>query len=103
MNIKPKVEEARSFWSKVAKDNGWYVEPFYVQVWIDKDGKVLDSVSHRDMTRDYIISIIDFNKMSYQEKLDFISERNGYVEDNVGLDESGNEFRDDNGQALFLT
>lgn len=55
MNIKPKVEEARSFWSKVAKDNGWYVEPFYVQVWIDKDGKVLDSVSHRDMTRDYII------------------------------------------------
>ena len=55
MNIKPKVEKARSFWSKVAKDNDWYVEPFYVQVWIDKDGKVLDSVSHRDMTRDYII------------------------------------------------
>ena len=55
MNIKSKVEEARSFWSKVAKDNDWYVEPFYVQVWIDKDGKVLDSVSHRDMTRDYII------------------------------------------------
>ena len=55
INIKPKVEKARSFWSKVAKDNNWYVEPFYVQVWIDKDGKVLDSVSHRDMTRDYII------------------------------------------------
>ena len=55
MNIKPKVEEARNFWSKVAKDNDWYVEPFYVQVWIDKDGNVSDSVSYRDMTRDYII------------------------------------------------
>ena len=55
MNIKSKVEEARNFWSKVAKDNDWYVEPFYVQVWIDKDGNVSDSVSYRDMTRDYII------------------------------------------------
>ena len=55
MSIKPKVEEARGFWSKVAKDYGWYVEPFYVQVWIDKDGKVSDSVSYKGMTRDYII------------------------------------------------
>lgn len=55
MSIKSKVEEARDFWSKVAKDNDWYVEPFHVQMWIDKDGKVLDSVSYRDMTRDYII------------------------------------------------
>jgi hypothetical protein len=46
---------------------------------------------------------IDFNKMSYQEKLDFISERNGYIEDNIGFDESGNEFRDDNGQSLFFS
>ena len=55
MSIKPKVEEARGFWSKVAKDYGWYVEPFYVQVWIDKVGKVSDSVSYKGMTRDYII------------------------------------------------
>lgn len=55
MSLKSKVEKARDFWSKVAKDNGWYEEPFYVQVWIDKGGEVLDSVSHRDMSRDFII------------------------------------------------
>ena len=55
MVLSTKVEKARDFWSKVAKDNGWYVEPFYVQVWIDKDEEVLDSVSHRDMPRDLII------------------------------------------------
>jgi hypothetical protein len=55
MSIKSKVEEARNIWSIVAKNNDWYVEPFHVQVWIDKNGEVLDSVSHRDMLRDYII------------------------------------------------
>jgi len=55
MSLKSKVEKARDFWSKVAKDNDWYVEPFYVQVWMDKDEEVLDSVSHRDMPRDLII------------------------------------------------
>ena len=55
MSIKSKVEKARDFWSKVAKDNGWDVDPFYVQVWMDKDEEVLDSVSHRDMPRDLII------------------------------------------------
>ena len=55
MSIKSKVEEARIFWSKVAKDNGWYVEPFFVQVWMDKDEEIIDSVSHRDMPRDLII------------------------------------------------
>jgi hypothetical protein len=55
MSLKSKVEKARDFWSKVAKDNGWYVEPFYVLVWMDKDEEVLDSVSHTGMLRDYII------------------------------------------------
>ena len=48
MSIKSKVEEARDFWSKVAKDYDWYVEPFYVQVWIDKDGKVLPAHIQRN-------------------------------------------------------
>ena len=43
--IKSKVEEARNIWSIVAKNNDWYVEPFHVQVWIDKNGEILDSVS----------------------------------------------------------
>ena len=55
MSLKSKVEKARDFWSAVAKENGWYVEPFYVQVWIDKDGEVIDSLSHKDLPRDLII------------------------------------------------
>ena len=54
-NDKLEVEKARVFWSEVAKENGWYVEPFYVQVWIDKDGEVIDSLSHKDLPRDLII------------------------------------------------
>ena len=45
---------------------------------------------------------VDFNKMSNTEKKAFIIERNGYIEDGIGLDDTGNEFRDDNGQALFI-
>ena len=52
---------------------------------------------------------IDFNKMSNTEKIDFLVERNGYIEgftyrikDGIGVDDNGNEFRDDEGQALFI-
>ena len=50
------VEKAREFWAKVAKDNGWYQEPFYVQVWVNPTtGVVMDSVSSRGMTEDVIV------------------------------------------------
>ena len=45
---------------------------------------------------------IDFDKMNNSQKLTFLMERNGYIEDGIGLDDTGNEFRDDNGQALFI-
>ena len=45
---------------------------------------------------------IDFDKMDNSQKLAFLTERNGYIEDGIGLDDTGNEFRDDNGQALFI-
>ena len=45
---------------------------------------------------------IDFDKMSNTEKLAFLMERNGYIEDGIGLNEYGHEFRDDEGQALFI-
>jgi len=45
---------------------------------------------------------IDFNKMSNTEKKAFVNERNGYIEDGIGVDDNGNEFRDDEGQALFI-
>jgi hypothetical protein len=52
---KIEIEKHRAFWTKIAKANGWYVEPFHVQVWIDKDGNVTDSVSHIDLTKDIVI------------------------------------------------
>ena len=43
---------------------------------------------------------IDFNKMNKWQKIDFVTERNGVIEDGIGYDDQGNEFRDDNGLAL---
>ena len=45
---------------------------------------------------------VDFNKMNNGEKIEFISERGGYIKDEIGVDSCGNEFRDDNGSALFV-
>lgn len=55
--MNPNIEKARADWAKIAKKFGWYVEPFYVQVWLHKDGKVQDSVSFRGMTGDIIINL----------------------------------------------
>lgn len=50
------IEKARAFWAKVAQENGWYAEPFFVQVWVDPTtGLVSDSVSSRDMTQDHVV------------------------------------------------
>lgn len=49
------IEKHRLFWAKVAKANNWYVEPFYVQVWVDKTGNVTDSVSHISLTKDIVV------------------------------------------------
>lgn len=49
------IEKARTFWAGVAKKNGWYKEPFFVQVWVDESGEVTDSVSFDGLNQDYII------------------------------------------------
>ncbi len=49
------IEKARIIWSKIAKRNGWYVEPFYIQVWIGVNGKIKDSVAFQEMDKDIII------------------------------------------------
>lgn len=49
-----KVEDKRSLWEKIAKENGWYQNPFYVQVWFDDNGNITDSVSHGDLKGDII-------------------------------------------------
>ena len=51
------IEEARAIWAEVAQKNGWYAEPFYVQVWLNPDGSVQDSVSFRGMTADIVIQL----------------------------------------------
>lgn len=51
------IEEARKFWSRIAKENGWFKNPFFVQIWVDKEGKIKDSVSFRGMTKDLIIEV----------------------------------------------
>ncbi|MDK2899271.1 MAG: hypothetical protein PWQ10_458 [Patescibacteria group bacterium] len=50
-----KIEKHREFWIKIAKANGWYIEPFYVQVWTDKSGNITDSVSHTSLIEDIVI------------------------------------------------
>ena len=54
------IERARSLWARVAKANGWYSEPFFVQVWLNPDGTLQDSVSTRALTQDHIIQLADW-------------------------------------------
>jgi hypothetical protein len=54
------VEAHRAFWAHVARENGWYEEPFYVQVWRDMDGTITDSVSTRALTQDWEIEVKTF-------------------------------------------
>ena len=49
------LEEAREFWSKIAKEHGWYKEPFYVQAWIHNDGSLDDCVSFQELDQDIIL------------------------------------------------
>jgi len=51
------IEKHRAFWAKIAKANGWYFEPFHVQVWVDEVGNVTDSVSHIGLTEDIVIEV----------------------------------------------
>ena len=53
----PVIEEAREFWASIAKQYGWYTEPFYVQVWLTPEGTAYDSVSYTGMVRDEIIQL----------------------------------------------
>lgn len=44
-----KIEDSRASWAEVAKKFDWYFEPFYIQVWIDEFGEVVDTVGHKGM------------------------------------------------------
>lgn len=49
------IEDARQAWAHIAKENGWYTEPFYVQIWVNEEGEISDSVSTRSLTQDIIV------------------------------------------------
>jgi hypothetical protein len=53
------IEKQRAFWAGIAKEHGWYQEPFYVQVWLAPDGSVYDSVSSRILESDIIIQLTE--------------------------------------------
>lgn len=49
------LEEARIFWADIAKENGWYEEPFYVQVWMNDNDELDDSVSFAGLKQDILL------------------------------------------------
>lgn len=51
---KTELEYNRNKWIAVARNNGWYQEPFNIQVWVH-NGEIVDSVSVRDLDKDYVI------------------------------------------------
>lgn len=48
------IELKRQFWAEIAKNNRWYNEPFHVQVWVNGEGEIIDSLSFRGLDRDII-------------------------------------------------
>lgn len=55
VSTEQQIEEHRKWWAEVAKENGWYTQPFFIQVWVDRDGEVADSVSYEGLTQDWIL------------------------------------------------
>ena len=62
------IEEQRLFWAEVARKNDWYQEPFYVQVWLDDEGSLDDSISFQGLTEDVVLVVSD---SYYDEEEDF--------------------------------
>jgi hypothetical protein len=54
--VVPELETSRSRWKTIAQENGWYKEPFYVQVFVDPEtNTIYDSVSSTGLKRDIIV------------------------------------------------
>jgi heat shock protein HspQ len=57
MVSKQDIEKARKFWAGIAKENGWYEEPFYVIVYVNQKNEVVDSLSNKNLSKDTVIHI----------------------------------------------
>jgi hypothetical protein len=54
--IVPELETSRARWKTIAQENGWYKEPFFVQVFVDPEtNTIYDSVSSTSLKRDIIV------------------------------------------------
>lgn len=66
MSAYASIEDTRAFWAEVAKENGWYQEPFYVQVWLNPDGTIYDSVATRRLSQDLVIQLTQEDLDDYE-------------------------------------
>lgn len=53
------LEQHRELWRRVGRENGWLVEPLYLQVWRHNDGIICDSVTYRGLAADIILECAD--------------------------------------------
>ena len=54
------INQYRETWAKLAKKNGWYTDPFFVQVWINPEkDTVIDVVAHKGLKNGDVILIDD--------------------------------------------
>lgn len=53
---KEDLSKHRETWAALAKKNGWYTEPFFVQLWVSSKGSVVDSISFRGIEKDIFVS-----------------------------------------------
>lgn len=51
------IDEHRDFWKGVAQNNGWDREQFHVQIWHNKEGEIMDSVSHKGLEDDIFVEV----------------------------------------------
>jgi hypothetical protein len=55
-SLQVEINSHREYWAEIARSNGWYFEPFYIHVWVDDKGEIVDSVSYRGLDRDIVDS-----------------------------------------------
>lgn len=53
-SLQLEINTHREYWAEIARSNGWYTDPFFIHVWVDCNGEVVDSVSYRGLDRDIV-------------------------------------------------
>lgn len=80
------IEDARKHWINTAKKNNWEQDEIFVQVWFDKDGLLVDAVSHKGLTKDYFFCNETDTKLIVETKI--VKMANKFYQVDVDLDET---------------